>query len=102
VQLRRLLAIHAVPGAFLAFYWLTALRGMHVEGGPPAVVEQVLLSLVSRGLGGPGAGWLAVAVLLAGLALFAYGLVLLAREGNDAWVFFAVAVLASPLLVLVR
>ena len=101
-QLRKLAAIHAVPGAFLVFYWFTAIRGMHIEGGPPSVAEEMLLSLVSRGLGGPGAGWLAVGVAMTGLALFAAGLARLIRAGDDVWVFFAVAVLASPLLVLVR
>ncbi|MBY0230436.1 MAG: hypothetical protein K2W96_14220, partial [Gemmataceae bacterium] len=72
-----------------------------LEGGPGYVVSDVLLSLVSRGLGGPGSGGLAVAVALLGLSLFAVGMARMIRDGEDAWVFFAVAVLASPLLVLI-
>ncbi len=101
-ELGGLLRLHGVPGAFFAaFYWVS-LRGMEVGGGPPAGTAGVLVRLLGAGLGGPAGGLEAVPWVLAAALLFAAGLALLARARDDSWVFFAVAVVASPALFLAR
>ena len=101
-EVRRLLVVHGVPGAFLAAFYLTSIRGMDVGGGPSLGIGEVLTRLVGLGLGGPEGGWAVLPFALAACLLLAGGLWLLWRRGNDVWVFFAVAIVGSPGLFLVR
>jgi len=100
-QVRAMLLLHGPVAAFFAAYYLFAVRGMEIGGGPPASVADVLRSLISTGLGGPpgGWGWLLVGV---SATFFVMGLSLLARAHSDMWAFFAAAIVGSPGLFLIR
>ena len=100
-QLRAAIAIHGPVAAFFAAYYLLAVRGMEIGGGPETPTADVLRRLISLGLGGPAGewGWVVVAVAV---GLLVIGLTLLARTQGDVWTFFASAVVASPALFLIR
>jgi hypothetical protein len=99
-EVRRLLVVHGVPGAFFAVYYLASIRGMVVGGGPPATTADVLARLIGVGMGGVPEGWACLPFVLAAILLLGGGLWLLWRQGNDVWAFFAVAVVGSPGLFL--
>ena len=97
---RRWLGYQVLPLLFLVGLWLVDLRFLRVGGGPDYRLGEVVVSALSYGVGGPGAGvgaWLAAgaAVLACGVALAA-----LRREGGDEWVGLFVAAVASPALLL--
>jgi hypothetical protein len=97
-EVRPLLLCHAVPGAFAAAFYVFCVRGMELGGGPPASTADVLASLAGVGLGGRAAlPW-----LLAAAVVIVWGLRLLVRAGDDAWVFFAIAVVAAPATFLLK
>jgi hypothetical protein len=98
-EVRHLLLYHGVPGAFFVVFYLASIRGMEVGGGPPAPYADVLIRLASMGLGDPAGGWASLPWLIGAAVLFLLGLWLLSREPGESWVFFAVSVAASPLLI---
>jgi hypothetical protein len=122
-QVRAMLVLHGPVAAFFAAYYLLAVRGMEIGGGPETPTSDVLRRLISLGLGGPAGdwGWVVVAVAVGVLVM---GLSLMGRSepeaqardsrtlacasgserGNngDVWTFFAAAVVASPALFLIR
>jgi uncharacterized membrane protein len=101
-ELWRLVLCHAGIIVFFAPFYLFCIRGMEVAGGPPEPLLPVLGRLVVIGLGGPAeSGW-AVMWLIGFAGLLVAGLWSLYREKNDVWVFFVVAVVASPALFLLR
>jgi hypothetical protein len=94
-----------VPAAFFVLLYLTDLRGMELGGGPIIAPRDVVGSLLARGLGLPFAPetvWVSWALLLGGLAITAFGLWILRREGSDEWVFFAMAIVGAPLIVVFK
>jgi hypothetical protein len=101
-QVRGLVVCHGVPALFFAAFYFLSVRGMEVGGGPPAATAEVLARLIGLGLGGPAEGWAVVPWLVLAGVLFALGMALLLREEGDVWLFFAVAVVGSPALFLVR
>jgi hypothetical protein len=101
-QVRRLAVVHAVPGLFFLALYFGFIRGMVVEGGPPADVVRTLTSLLSRGLGGPPGGWLAAPFVLVGLVLFVGGLWSLRAEGDRVWPFFLVTCCLAPVIFLIK
>jgi hypothetical protein len=101
-EVRRLLTVHGVPGAFFVVFYLLSVRDMEVGGGPPVGIAEVLSRLIGLGLGGPAGGWVSLPFVVAAGLVLPCGLWLLWRKGMDVWVFFAVAIVASPALFLVR
>ncbi len=102
-EIVQLLRCHAVPVAFFALLYLTDVRGMELGGGPVLAPWQVVGSLLVRGLGlpwSPASAWVSGPVLLAALAVTLLGLWLLRREGCDEWVFYGMAIIGSPLILL--
>jgi hypothetical protein len=94
------LAWHAVPLAGAAWLYFGFLRGIAVGGGPEEGVLPVLGRLVAYATGLPvalGTGPL----VLAGGGLVAFGLWWLVAQQDDAWAFYAVAVVLSPAVALV-
>jgi hypothetical protein len=98
-QLTRLALTHGPPGLVVAAFYVFAVRGMAVGGGPTASPFGVLASLIGRGLGGPDA-LKSLPFLVGAAGLFAFGLRRLGREGSDLWVFFLVSCLLAPGLYL--
>jgi hypothetical protein len=89
-----------VPGLFFVALYLVDVRHMQLGGAPPLPVHLVLGRLFVLGLGGPPvAAWYWPALLL-GVAVFAAGLRLLARDERHVALFFAVAIAGSPALFL--
>jgi hypothetical protein len=101
-ELRRLAVLHGVPAAFFVVFYLACVRGMEIGGGPKVPVVEVLVRLVSLGLGGPAGGSWAAWWWLAGVVLLALGLALSSRPRSDVWVFFAASVVGAPVLFLLR
>jgi hypothetical protein len=100
-EIKGLLLCHGVPALFFAPFYLLCIRKMEVGGGPAVPPAAVLGSLVGVGLGGPAEGWQVLPWVALACGLFGVGLRRLAREGGATWVFFAVAVVASPALFLI-
>ena len=100
-QIRAMLLLHGPVAAFFAAYYLFAVRGMEVGGGPQTSVGDVLRGLISTGLGGPADAWGWPLVGVAAV-LFVVGVSLVANSEGDVWVFFAAAVVGSPALFLLR
>ena len=102
-EIVQLLRCHAAPGAFFVVLYLTDIRGMELGGGPVLPPWEVVGSLVARGLGLPFShemAWISWPVLLLGLAVTLAGLWLLRREGSDEWVFYGMAIVGAPLILL--
>ena len=99
----QLLRCHAVPGAFFLLLYFTDIRGMELGGGPILPPQDVLGSLLAHGLGLPftyGNAWIAWPVLLLSLVVTLFGLWLLRRAGDDEWVFFGMAIIGAPLVLM--
>jgi uncharacterized membrane protein len=101
-EIRFLLVCHGVPAVFLAVFYLVSIHGMDIGGGPPESVAEVLGRLVSMGLGGPAGGLGMLFALTGAVFLFGMGLWMLAKRPGELWVFFAVAIVGSPALFLLR
>ena len=76
-------------------------RHMVIGGAAPTEPVHVVLWILSSALGGPsdGVGCAIVAAIAGGLFILA---LLLNRDGNREWVFFAVAVIVSPAITTIR
>lgn len=100
-----LFALFTVPIVLLLAFYVVAVRGMEVGGGPEYQVKPLLIETASYMLGGPASGVAAgIAALLA--IAFIYGsLVYLMFERDDRWIFYAVVIVAPlgliPILLLV-
>jgi hypothetical protein len=99
-ELRQLLRAHAIPAAFVAVLFLADVRGMEIGGGPSIPVAVVLGRLLCFGFGVPFTPALGVFVAALVLAVLLRGLQLLRRAGDDSWVFFAMATVGAPLMLL--
>jgi hypothetical protein len=97
-----LLRCHAVPGAFFVLLYLTDIRGMELGGGPVLPAWEVVGSLLAHGVGLPFShetAWISWPVLLVGLGITLFGLWQLRREGSDEWVFYGMAIIGAPLVL---
>lgn len=92
----RLARLLVVPCAFFAVFWYAVVRKMEVGGAPGFTVTGVLVKTLSYAAGGPAQGALAVAVAAVFFILIAWAVALLARRGDDEWIFLAVAVFLAP------
>jgi hypothetical protein len=90
----------AVPAIFSVVFYVLELRHMRIGGGPDQNPLGVLIKTLSYAGGGPGAGRLAAIVALATLGILVGAVVWRARQGSDDWVFFAVAIVVSPVALL--
>jgi type IV secretory pathway VirB2 component (pilin) len=101
-RLTRLIRLHAIPamGLLLLFHFFV---GQMVYGGAaPTSPAAVILQSLSLTLGGPEAGPVALLVSIIAGGLFISGLILLARRGSAAWVFFLFAVVLAPAMICTR
>jgi len=87
--------------ALAAVYW-GAVRGLVVGGAPDYVMANVVAETLALCIGVYTdkllATWIA-ALLAAGLAVA--GIVTMARQGDNRWVFFAVMIFVAPMCILV-
>jgi hypothetical protein len=86
----------AVPVAFMVVFYWVELRHMQIGGAPGQDRLGVLIKTLSYAGGGPGAGPFAAIVALATLGILMGAVVWRARQGSDDWLFYAVAIFASP------
>jgi hypothetical protein len=95
-----LFRLHAAPAIGLLALALVDLRHLTVGGGPPAVPGEIVARTLGFSLGLPVRSELAPlhAVLAAGL--LGLGLLRLARERDDLWVLFLVAIALAPAAIL--
>jgi hypothetical protein len=99
-EIGQLLACHAVPVLFVVVLYVLDIRRMELGGGPSLSRFEVVGRLLSLGMGGPpSASWFLPLAVVAAVA-FALGLRLLARDADNAWLFFAVVIVGSPALFL--
>jgi hypothetical protein len=101
-EIRFLLVCHGVPAVFFVGFYLVSIRGMEIGGGDREPVVDVLGRLISMGLGGPATGLGMIFALSGAVFLLGLGLWLLAKRPGELWVFFAVAIVGSPALFLLR
>ena len=91
-----LFALFTVPVVLLLVFYIVAIRGMEVGGGPEYQVTQLLIKTGSYMFGGPARGAAAgIAALLAVASIYVV-LVYLMFEHDDRWIFYAV-VITAPL-----
>jgi len=93
--------IFLAPGLFFVVLYLVDLRHAANGGGDQFPLWRVMLETLSLTGGGPFSGWVAIgaAALVAGM--FAYGLRVLAREGDDRWILHVLVVVVMPLGLIV-
>lgn len=96
---RRLAVLHAVPGAFLAAYYLFFLKSMVYGGGEVVEPFKVAASTASMAIGLPSEGLFGYFSLAAALMLSAAGLVFLRRTAPVQPVFFLSAIFLVPALI---
>ncbi|MFO0846199.1 MAG: glycosyltransferase family 39 protein [Gemmataceae bacterium] len=110
-ELRRLAICHAGVVAFFAPFYLYCIRGMHVEGGPPGRLWPPIERLLAVPLGSelfpliagrPVSQVVNPVLVFCSAGLFLGGLKVLSERKSDLWVFFLVAVVASPTVFLLR
>ncbi len=97
----RLGLLHTVPLLFLLALYLIDVRGMRVGGGSVYLLRDIAPRAAALAIGSFAQQamlvWLAAFVALAAVVA---GVYLLAREGNDLWIFFASVILVAPALLL--
>lgn len=97
----RLLACHAVPLAFCSFYYVIHIRHIVIGGGPLYSLTNIAGRALALTLGIPGAGVAHAIAGGAGLLITCYGLAQLWRESSGLWLFYAGAIVLSPVLLTV-
>lgn len=99
VRLGALARLWAFPAAFAALLWWVFARHLAPGQGPRFEPLATAAETAALGLGMPDqAPWSALA-LLAAAAVLAFGFARIRRDGDDSWVFFVTAAVASPALV---
>src|SRR4030095_9088708 len=83
-----------VPIVLLLAFYLVAIRGMEVGGGPEYQVTPLLIKTASYMLGGPGSGAVGGMAALLAVASIYVVLVYLMFKRDDRWIFYAVVIVA--------
>jgi hypothetical protein len=93
--------IHALPLAFLVFFYVMALRETKLLGAPPRALSQTTSDVASLALGIPLSSELATVALGIAAGLFVVALVAERRAGSELWLFFLLAIIIVPAALLV-
>lgn len=96
-----LLRCHAIPVVGLAGLYAVDLSKMDIGGGPPYSLWQVVAETLNLAVGAPDPDLATRWFGLLGVAAAIAAIVLLWRAHASEWMFFAVAVFASPALLLI-
>jgi hypothetical protein len=99
VRVAHLLALHALPLLALAALYAVDLHAMQIGSGDPTDLARLCAEIVGDGFGLPVLPALALPYAGLALALVGGGLALRARDGDDAWLGFAVTILIAPVAV---
>jgi hypothetical protein len=105
-ELIQLMRVHTLPAAFIVVLFLLDVRGMQYGGGDSeplaTVVGRLLASSLGMGLDVQlSFPKVAVAVVVAFVVLMR-GFQVLRSDGDDSWVFFGIAIVGGPLVLLPR
>ncbi|HEY4309087.1 MAG TPA: glycosyltransferase family 39 protein [Pirellulales bacterium] len=96
-----LIALHIVPASFLMMLYAFDVREMKFGGGDPYVMHDMVLNACALAVGTFGAAqpivWGSVGL---GIIAAVAALLLLWREKADVWIFFLVAFVITPTLLL--
>jgi hypothetical protein len=95
------LACFALPTAFLALLYFVSIRFMTVGGGTATSLAACYAAALAWALGAPGSSLGIPWPCVASGGLLACGLLMLWREGSDAWVFFLSVIVVVPILSVV-
>jgi len=97
----RLAQLHVVPVCFVLALYLIDIRAMQFGGGDPFDMPHVVREAAALAVGTYERSQpLVIAGIAVGVVATLFGLVQLARERSDLWVFFAVGFLIAPALLL--
>jgi hypothetical protein len=103
-QLRRALAgalwCFGLPVASLVTLYLAIFRHIAIGGGNPDTLGTVLVRVLSYAAGGPGAGPWATGVAVLGGGTLLASIWWVRRAAGDDWVFYALATIGAPAVVL--
>ncbi|MGH7176685.1 MAG: hypothetical protein ACREJC_04830 [Tepidisphaeraceae bacterium] len=97
---RLLFRLHAIPLAAIVSLHLVFVRHLTIGGAPPTRTLNVLISALSLSVGGPGSGTVAALIAIIVATLFLVSLGWLIRNRSQMWVFYAVAVIIAPGLLM--
>ncbi len=97
----RLMSIFLKPGLFFVVLYVVDLRHAANGGGDQFPLWRVIIETLSLTGGGPLTGGMAFVVSGMVLAIFTHGLRVLARAGDDRWIFLLLVVVVMPLGLLV-
>lgn len=98
---KRMLALHAIPIAFLIAEYVFFIAEMKIGGGPVLPLAAVLSETLTQGFGAPDGTWSALVVAAGLIAVLIADFVLARRAGSDEWVLTVCAVVVVPALTLV-
>ncbi len=100
--LRQMLMLHLVPVLLIALLYQIDIRAMHIGGGEASGMAQVVAEAMALALGAlktPMAVAIVVAVIAAVIA--AVAMFWLARDRDDVWVFYVMAIFVAPIVAVV-
>jgi hypothetical protein len=93
--------LFVAPTAFIAVFYVAALLGQEIGGGPPyrliAVVAQTLAAVSGGPLSGAGLWMAAIAVA----AVFAGAIASARRSGDDRWILYLATGLIIPAIIII-
>lgn len=101
IDWRSWIALHQLPLAFMAGYYIVDVRRLAYGGGPPFDAVDVGRRALALVVGGPEQGMYALAAALCGFSLIVAGIGLLLRERRDEALFFAALFMAPAAVLLV-
>jgi len=97
---KRMLALHAIPVAFLVAEYVVVVSDMKIGGGPILPLAAVLSETLTQGFGAPDGTWSAIVVAAGLTAVLVADVVLARRAGSDEWIVTLCAVVVIPALTL--
>jgi hypothetical protein len=101
-ELRQLVRVHAVPACFVLVLYFADIRGMQLGGGDSLPLYVTVGRLLCVGLGASFSLLNGALAAVACFAALARGWSVLRRDGDDSWVFFLMATVGGPLMLLAR
>lgn len=92
--------LNVIPAGAIAILYLLDIQHMVIGGAPDYSLVDVLASALSLTVGGPVSGPAAEMAAIVCLLLFVAGLIVVYRSGSREWLFYLLAVVVMPGLLL--